>query len=791
MENDLHIKTIAFCTAIISAICGVFWDKLWLIIPAFLIITAFFTYKKLLKELFACILVVVFCLSAMYATYRKPVDDALVYYENQTITLLGEVESLPSLSPQGKIRFVFKTDSVIDTKGLELPTKAKTQIFLDNEIKEKISRGDTLKLYAGITTPKTPKNEGEFDYGKYLANEDIYTISFAHRVEFLNKKTSLGMKILRKIDNLREKIIREHSKYLSSEKTEILGGIVFGSEAIKPSAELKSKFIDSGLYHLLAASGMNVAFIFGIWFFILIRLRVPYRFVIFSGGIVVLFYAMMTGLPPSVTRATWMLELGLLAKFLDRKADNNVILLFVCAVLLLYNPKLINNIGFLLSFVVTFGLLFCTNSILEKIKFLPPKISGWVVVPAIAQIFAIPIQMYFFQTISVYSIIANILVIPFMAIISFCGFISSILSVIPRVGTYICFILDKANEPFLTFLLFVADKISSIPNNIAHVAKLNYIEITLYYILVFLFIYMLKKNFKTLKAGISSLIILAYLIYSLSAIGYAGDLTFTFLSVGEGDSIFITTPNNKRILVDAGRNFGKDKSSATSVILPFFSANGITSIDIMLLTHPDTDHIGGSVDILENIRVDELITNGESANNKTYLNLRDLVKKTGQKEKIINEPEEISPDEEVSIIAFKPPDTKKHSQNDTSIILLFKYKDFDAILMGDNETNSYEQLKENLHPSGKIEVFKVGHHGSANSVNEKMAQLVAPDVSILSVGENSYGHPHPNAINALKRSRIYRTDMDNTVRIKTNGRDFDVYTYNPDKNRWTKDERTP
>ncbi len=477
MENDLHLKTVTFCSAIISAICAVFWDKLWLVIPIFILLIGFFTYKKVLKEIFACVLIVVFCLSAMYATYRKPVDDALVYYENQDVILFGEVDSLPTFNSHGKIKFVFKTDNVLDKKGLELYTDAKTQVFLDKEIQRKFSRGDRLKLYANITRPKLPKNEGEFDYGKYLANEDIYTISFVHKVEFLNEKTSFEMKILRKIDNLREKVIEEHAKHLSKEKTEILGGIVFGSEAIKPSAELKNKFIDSGLYHLLAASGMNVAFIFGIWFFILIRFKVPYRFVIFSGGIVVLFYAMMTGLPPSVTRATWMLELGLLAKFLDRKAENNVILLFVCSVLLLYNPKLINNIGFLLSFVVTFGLLYCTNPILEKIKFLPPKISGWIVVPAIAQVFAIPIQMYFFQTISVYSVIANILVIPFMAIISFCGFVSSILSVIPKVGTYICLFLDKANEPFLSFLLFVADWISSIPNNIAHVAKLNYIEI--------------------------------------------------------------------------------------------------------------------------------------------------------------------------------------------------------------------------------------------------------------------------------------------------------------------------
>ena len=741
--------------------------------------------------MFAAILVVIFLLSALYAYYRMPNDDVLTYYDDQFVTMLGEVASLPSKSMHNKDKFVFKVNKVVDYKNNEVFVDAKTQAFLNENINEEVLRGDNLSLYAKVTIPPEPKNDGEFDYGKYLANENIYTVSFVQDMKFLNTQPSFIMKFLRRIDNLREKVISAHSKYLSEEKTQILGGIVFGSEAIKPSPEIKRIFIESGLYHLLAASGMNVAFIFGIWFFLLIRLKAPYRFVIATGALVVLFYSMMTGLPPSVTRATWMLELGLLAKFIDRKADNNVILLFVCAILLLYNPKLINNIGFLLSFVVTFGLLYCTNPILEKIKFVPPKISGWIVVPFVAQVFAIPIQMYFFQTVSVYSIIANILVIPFMAIISFCGFVSSIAAVIPKIGSYVCLLLDKANEPLLSFMLFVANWVSSLPNNIAHVAKLNYIEIILYYVLVFLFIYMLKNNFKTLKTNITAAIVLIYLIFSFSSNAYTKDLTFTFLSVGEADSIFITTPNNKRILVDAGRNLGKDKNSALSVILPFFSSQGITSIDMMLLTHPDSDHIGGSVDVLENIKVQELVTNGESAKNKSYLKLREYVKSSGQKEKIINKPEEISPDKMVSIIAFKPPDTNKNSQNDTSIILLFKYKDFDAILMGDNEVNSYEFLKENLHPSGEIELFKLGHHGSKNSVNEKMAKLVSPKVSVVSVGENSYGHPSPKAISTLRGSRIYRTDLDNTVKIKTNGRNFDVYTYNPNKNRWYKDNREP
>ena len=114
---------------------------------------------------------------------------------------------------------------------------------------------------------------------------------------------------------------------------------------------------------------------------------------------------------------------------------------------------------------------------------------------------------------------------------------------------------------------------------------------------------------------------LLFLVFSVADVGRTNDLTFTFFNVGEADSIFITTPNNKRILVDTGRNYSKSRNSATSVILPYFQTNGITSLDIMLLTHPDSDHIAGSVDILKNVNVKKVITNGESAKNKSYINI--------------------------------------------------------------------------------------------------------------------------------------------------------------------------
>ncbi|MCQ2958223.1 MAG: competence protein ComEC family protein [Candidatus Gastranaerophilales bacterium] len=389
MKKDMHYLTSIICLAIIGAVCAVLWNKMLLIAPIFIAYIIYALYKKHFDKVFAAIAVLFFILTSFYTHYREPITDVLTGFDKNEITMEGIVTTLPEKTATGKTKFFFEVNKIIDLQGYERNVKAKTQAYLKFDNNYKISRGNNLKIKANIVVPQMATNEGEFDYGKYLATLDVFTFSYVNSFEISDKEPDLFYKTLNKIDNLRDKIIKEHYKYLSDAKTEILGGVVFGSDAIKPSAKLKKIFIDSGLYHLLAASGMNVAFIFGIWFFILIRLRLPYNFVIISGGIVVLFYAFMTGLPPSVTRATWMIELALLGKLLDRTANNNVVLLFVCAILLIYNPLLLTDIGFQLSFMVTFGLITCATPLTESIKFIPPKISAWFIIPFIAQIFAI------------------------------------------------------------------------------------------------------------------------------------------------------------------------------------------------------------------------------------------------------------------------------------------------------------------------------------------------------------------------------------------------------------------
>ena len=104
--------------------------------------------------------------------------------------------------------------------------------------------------------------------------------------------------------------------------------------------------------------------------------------------------------------------------------------------------------------------------------------------------------------------------------------------------------------------------------------------------------------------------------------------------------------------------------------------------------------------------------------------------------------------------------------------------------MGDNEINSYEDIKNNLTPTGEVELFKLGHHGSKNSINEALTKLISPKITIISVGQNDYGHPSQTAINHLKNTNIFRTDKDNSIKIQTNGENYKVFTYNPKKSCW-------
>ena len=249
------------------------------------LITIGFVYLSL-KEIFPLRYLVtwilIFYIGILNTSYRLKQTDDLLNLAPINSEITGSIISIPQGKAEGKPKFFFKTDkikfnSVEKQFGSE---KVLAAINLTSETINKINDLEPYKSYrliGRLSTPFKAGNPSQFDYGNYLRNHDAYAVFYAKDFEKLSVKQTCKEKFMQWVNNYRENVIKIHSQYLPSPNLEILGGIVFGDDAVSPPANVKQSFINSGLLHILAASGMNVAFIYGFFYFIMSIFKIPFR----------------------------------------------------------------------------------------------------------------------------------------------------------------------------------------------------------------------------------------------------------------------------------------------------------------------------------------------------------------------------------------------------------------------------------------------------------------------------------------------------------------------------------
>ena len=411
-----------FVTAIIfmAGILCCFNDNGILISAIITIVSIIFVLKNYMPAKYILFWVFVFYIGFFNTYFRIKPTDNLVPYIGNKVSIKGQIVSIPNSNGGMKSKFFFKVYELGDKK-----INGKTFVSVEDYLKDfsQIKIGNFYEMEGSLKTPFKAGNPSQFDYGKYLRNYNAYTVFYVKKdnCKLISKELSLKWKFLRKLNILRDNIINVHSKYLHSPNLEIIGGIVFGDDAVAPPDYIKTSFVNSGLLHILAASGMNVAFIYGFWVFFMRRTRVPFKITVISGIFLIILYTLMTGLGASVIRAALMLILVLIGKLIDRDANTVSLLAFVALLMLIYNPAYINDVGFQLSFIVTFGLLTTANVIFEKFK--DSKFISWglnlLLIPIVAQIWVAPIQMFYFNTFSTYSVFANVCSMPFLSVVSF------------------------------------------------------------------------------------------------------------------------------------------------------------------------------------------------------------------------------------------------------------------------------------------------------------------------------------------------------------------------------------
>ena len=251
-----------------------------------------------------------------------------------------------------------------------------------------------------------------------------------------------------------------------------------------------------------------------------------------------------------------------------------------------------------------------------------------------------------------------------------------------------------------------------------------------------------------------------------------GVLKVTFIDVGEGDSCLIQTPQGKNILIDGGRyQAGKDS------LLPLLRRKGINKIHTLVATHPDSDHIGGLLVVLDsNIRIGEVLDCGKAHTTATYRNFLNKIEQ--RKSTKYSQPragQTLNWGKEIKVRVLSPPHLRWNS-NDCSIVIKLTYGKVSFLFTGDAAEEAEKEMVSRFSTKMKSTILKVGHHGSRSSSSYDFLRSVRPEIAIISVGKNPYGHPTKEVLDRLTRLgiKVYRTDLKGNITITTNGEDYRI-----------------
>lgn len=773
------ISVIFYILALFSVLSGhvLMFTSLITIMLILLLTTNLFKLKHIL------IWAIIFYLGIINTQFRLKITDELLNIAPVNSTISGQILSIPQSKKADKQNFLFKVDKIEYNNMIKEFDNEKVLVSINTN--EKLKIYDYYKISGRLSVPFKAGNPSQFDYGNYLRNFDVYSVFYGKqdsKLQKLNNKLTHKEKTLQWINDYREKIISIHSNYLASPNLEILGGIVFGDDAVSPPENIKQSFINSGLLHILAASGMNVAFIFSFFFFFLKLLRVNYKVNISIGIVMVLLYSLMTGLGASVIRATFMLVFVLIGKLIDRDAHSISLLAFVAFLMLLYNPMYINDVGFQLSFIVTFGLLVMTPYLIKfKNRFLD-YIVGTVSIPIIAQLWVIPIQVFYFNNISLYSVFANIMSVPILSIISFGGFISSLIA--PITPQIICKIFDFVLNPLISILVNISDFWGNLPHSTMQTSHPSIFQIIMYYTILLFIIALMNKDIRVKYGKIIKFILSTLLIViALTFISFPNrNLEITTFDVGNADSFLIKTPENKYLIIDtakAGYNGGK--SVAEILILKYLLNRGIKEIDTIIITHFDNDHCGGAVDLMNGIKVNKIYVNDLKHKSAQAQEIYKTAKKQNV-QLILGENNQEIFNNNGLIIKNYVSSIKGVGDNENSILTYLCYNNFSMLFTGDAGIEPLKEIKNSI-PT-PITVLKVGHHGANGVINKDLAEYLKPQISLISVGENKFGHPSVYTLATLRQSRIFRTDIHNSIKFVINQKYFKIYTYDSKRKKY-------
>ena len=547
---------------------------------------------------------------------------------------------------------------------------------------------------------------------------------------------------------------------------------------------------------MLAVSGSHITYIISA--FSILMEKKNKRITKILTIIFLIFFMALTGFTASVVRASIMGILILTSGLVHRKSDTINNLGISSLIILICNPYTIIDAGFWLSFAGTMGIILLEepiNSYFQKFKICKIKSISWIInsftITFAANIIIIPIMAYMFSTFSMTFWISNILAAPVMEFVTIYGFLMYFISIfLLPLAKFLGIILNFS----LNSLIKIAEITSLIPGSSIYIKTPYLLECIIYYLILFLIF-----NWKRIKEKLEnnkilekikknsykyiSIILISIILTNTISNKIFQEIKIYFVDVGQGDSTLIQTIEGKNILIDGGGSEFGSFDVGESILLPYLLDRRITTIDYLMISHFDSDHIGGVFAILENLKVKNIIISKQGETSENLKKFYEITNNKGIRTIIVKKGDIVEIDKYSHFEILFPEDNliEDNILNNNSIVARFNSLDFSILFTGDIEEIAEKRLCELYSGTDKLEAFvlKVAHHGSKTSSTEEFLELVKPKIALIGVGKNNnFGHPNIDVIERLENmgSKIYRTDNCGEIIIRINRKKLQIHT---------------
>ncbi|KEF33234.1 competence protein ComEC [Deinococcus sp. RL] len=522
-----------------------------------------------------------------------------------------------------------------------------------------------------------------------------------------------------------------------------------GREAFADGAPVRDAFARAGLSHLMALSGQNVALLTGaaVWLLVRLRVRVAWRYALAAALLVP--YLGLVGVSPSILRAALMGMAVLVAFALGRgKPDPYGTVALAAVACLLPFPLWLLDVGFQLSFLAVLGLTLSGRLAARLPPRWPLALRLALVATVLAELATLPVIASTFGQVPLVGLPANLVAGLVMAALVPLGFLAGLLGPLGVVLSPLTGLLASA-------LLLVAEVFGKAP--VLTWGSVSAAGFVAYGVAALAGVGWLWGRVRA-PLALGTVLACALLTALPGWIRPARDLVF--LDVGQGDSTLIRAPG-LAVLVDGGGSVGSDYDVGTRTVVPALRALGVRRLNVVVATHADTDHIEGLCGVLRSLPVGELWIGHRKAADPVLAELLAVAREEGVPVREVRRGDRVEAGDVRLTVLWPGGRFWSTEDNDNSVTLTVEAGNFRAALLGDLAAETEARVGV-----GDLDLLKAAHHGSRHSTGAALLRQSTPADVVVSVGRNSYGHPHPEVLARVEAAgaRMWRTDQLGTVR---------------------------